>query len=870
MTITKMISFVQGNEDRLKEEERLRREKEREFSKRAKSAGNFNHGGSQAGGNRQFFKKSKSRPAPSSASAPVQRSKFNKKNQNFRTADSQPRLVWATESLVTLFATCVVRGTQGCVIWAQMVALDRHDTEARGDVVTGMLTIFTFDVYALIDPGSTLYYVTPYIAKKFGIKPEKLCEPFEVSTPVGESVIARYIYRGCPVKVHRRLAVTNLVELEMLDFDVIMGMDWLESCYAKVGCRIKIVSFEFPGEPVLEWKGDAVAPRGRFISYLKARKMISKGYIYHLVRVKDADAQIPTLQSVPIVNEFPEVFPEDLPGVPPNREIDLGIDLLPGTKLISIPPYRMAPAELKELKVQLKDLLDKGFIRPSVSPWGAPVLSVQKKDGSLRMCIDYRQLNKATIKNKYPLPRIDDLFDQLQGAQCYSKIDLRSGYHQLKHGKFIAYASRQIKAHEKNYLTHILELAAVVFALKIWRHYLYGVHVDIFTDHKSLQYIFKKRELNLRQRRWLELLKDYDVDILYYPGKANVVDDALSRHSMGSLAHVEADKRTMMKEVHRLENLGLKEGIHKHKTMAFKQGGDDGTLIQRQSMRSRRRWAQGADYVRSPQFQIVVLSSQQTFGNPFRRDWAQGYHSSIKMASYKALYGRRCRSPIGWFEVGEAELLGPDLVYQAMEKVNLIQRHLKTAQNRQKSYSDVQCRDLEFQVDDWLFLKVSPMKGVIRFGKKGKISPRYIGPYRILRRIGHVAYELELPQELAAVHPVFHVSMLNKFMGDPSLMVPTEVIGVKDSLSYEEILVAILDRQIRKLRTKEISSVKVLWKNQKVEEATWEAEEDMKSRYPHLFEEQTENVEGTAVGYHSVAELTGDPQHSSTGNGSLQ
>ncbi|XP_009766246.1 uncharacterized protein [Nicotiana sylvestris] len=213
------------------------------------------------------------------------------------------------------------------------------------------------------------------------------------------------------------------------------------------------------------------------------------------------------------------------------------------------------------------------------------------------------------------------------------------------------------------------------------------------------------------------------------------------------------------------------------------------------------------------------------------------------MAPYEALYGQRCRSPIGWFEVGEAELLGPDLVYQAMEKVNLIQRHLKMAQSRQKSYLNVRHRDLEFQVDDWVFLKVSPMKGIMRFGKKGKLSPRYIGPYRILRRIGQVAYELELPQELAVVRPVFHVSMLKKFMGDPSLVVPTEVIGVKDSLSYKEIPMAILDRQIRKLRTKEIASVKVHWRNQKVEEATWEAEEDMKSRYPHLFEEQKENVE---------------------------
>jgi len=150
------------------------------------------------------------------------------------------------------------------------------------------------------------------------------------------------------------------------------------------------------------------------------------------VRVKDLESEIPSLESVPIVKDFPEVFPDDLLKIPPEREIDFGIDLLPDTQPISIPPYRMSPTELKELKAQLKDLLDKGFIQPSISPWGAPALFVKKKDGSLHMCIDYRQLNKVTIKNKYPLPRIDDLFDQLQGASYFSKIDLRSGYHQLR------------------------------------------------------------------------------------------------------------------------------------------------------------------------------------------------------------------------------------------------------------------------------------------------------------------------------------------------------------------------------------------------------------------------------------------------------
>ena len=137
-------------------------------------------------------------------------------------------------------------------------------------------------------------------------------------------------------------------------------------------------------------------------------------------------------EDVPLVQEFLEVFPEDLPGLPPDREIEFIIELIPSTTSISKAPYRMAPSELKELKVQLQELLDKGFIRPSFSPWGAPVLFVKKKDGTLRLCIDYRELNKVTIKNKYPLPRIDDLFDQLQGASVFSKIDLRSGYHQLK------------------------------------------------------------------------------------------------------------------------------------------------------------------------------------------------------------------------------------------------------------------------------------------------------------------------------------------------------------------------------------------------------------------------------------------------------
>ncbi|XP_060183245.1 uncharacterized protein LOC132613223 [Lycium barbarum] len=178
------------------------------------------------------------------------------------------------------------------------------------------------------------------------------------------------------------------------------------------------------------------------------------------------------------------------------------------------------------------------------------------------------------------------------------------------------------------------------------------------------------------------------------------------------------------------------------------------------------------------------------------------------MAPYEALYGWKCKSPIGWFDVGETKLLGPELVQQVVEKVKLIQERLLTAQSRQKSYSDNRRRDMKFAVGDWVFQNVSPMKGIMRFGKK----------------------------ELEAVHLVFHVSMLHKCLGDPSRITPIEDIQVTEDLSYEEVPVTILDRQDHKFQTKEVASVKVLWWNNNVEEMTWEAEEDMKARYPHLLQ----------------------------------
>ncbi|WMV50863.1 hypothetical protein MTR67_044248 [Solanum verrucosum] len=161
------------------------------------------------------------------------------------------------------------------------------------------------------------------VTVQFSVSPETLSEPFSVSTPVGDPVIARRVYKNCPVTVSQKVTSVDLVGLEMVDSGIILGMDWLHSCYASVDYRTRIVHFQFPDESILEWKGSSLAPMGRFISYLKARKMISNGYLYHLVRVKDSSSETPTLKLVPVVNEFSEVFPEDLPGVPPKREITL-------------------------------------------------------------------------------------------------------------------------------------------------------------------------------------------------------------------------------------------------------------------------------------------------------------------------------------------------------------------------------------------------------------------------------------------------------------------------------------------------------------------------------------------------------------------
>ncbi|GJS87975.1 putative reverse transcriptase domain-containing protein [Tanacetum coccineum] len=889
------------------------------------------------------------------------------------------------------------------------------------NIVTGTFSLNDHFVIVLFDTGADFSFISTEFAPLLNVKPSIANPGYVIEVADGNKVEVDSIFCDCKLELGSSMFSINLIPLGHGIFDVIVGMDWLFQHKVAIVCHEKVV--EIPVED------------GRtLIVYGERTVGIAKA-------LKSAKEDEPKLGDISVVRDFEDVFLEDLTGLPPQRQVEFCIDLVPGATLIAKSPYRLAPSEMQELSGQLQELQDKGFIRPSHSSWGAPVLFVKKKDGSLRMCIDYRELNKLTVKNRYPLPMINDLFNQLQGSHYFSKIDLQSGYHQLRvheddipktvfqtrygHFKFtvmpfgltnvpavfmdlmnrvcrpyldkfiivfiddiliysktkedheevhflghvvnqigihvdpskieavknwktpttpseirsflglaeesevcmgheagrgfsdlkeqlmlcthakgqvIAYASRQLKIHKKNYMTRDLELGAVVFALKTWRHYLYGTKSVIYMDHKSIQHIFDQKELNTRQRRWIELFSDYECEIRYHPGKTRMrekiqaaqsealkqenvlaeslhgLDQQMEKKEDESLYFidriwvplVEGVRTVIMDEAHkskyfvhpiadkmyhdlrdmywwqgmkrdiaiedysteRLAKIYIDEIVARHGVPVSIISDRDGRFTSRcwQTVQKALGTRLDMSTAYHPQTDGQSERTIQTLEDMLRAcvidfggswdvhlplaefSYNNSYHSSIRCAPFEALYGRKCRSPVLWAEIGESSLIGPELVQETIDKVVLIKEKLKATRDHQKSYADNRRKPLEFEV----------------------------GPFEILERIGPVAYRLRLPEELSGVHDTFHVSNLKKCLADASLHVPLDEIKVDKTLCFVEEPVEIMDREVKSLKRSRILLVKVSWNSKRGPEFTWEREDYMKSKYPQLFVERAD------------------------------
>ncbi|KAL8147994.1 hypothetical protein AgCh_005357 [Apium graveolens] len=894
---------------------------------------------------------------------------------------------------------------------------------------------------------------------------EDLDEPLTIEMANKGRVPVKQFCPSYSLEISGYMFSVDLIPFELGDFDVILGMDWLSRYRENIDCKKKRVVPYTSDNRRISYQGQR--QDRKFLSVIQARRLLRQGCEAYLAHVVDTKKETSILDDIPIVREFPDIFPEELPGLPPDREIEFSIDLIPGAEPVSKAPYRMAPMEMKELDKQLQELLDKGVIRPSVSPWGAPVLFVKKKDGKdhavhLQIALQklrekqlyakfskcefwltevhflghvvskevlkvdpvkieavskweqpktpmkirsflglagyYRrflkdfskiasQVTKLTRKNEkfvwtekckesfQELKRrlvtapVLALPDETGNFVIYSDASLKGlGCVLMQHDKVIAYASRQLKPHEQKYPVHDLELAAIVFALKLWRHYLYGEKCDIYTDHKSLKYIFTQKDLNMRQRRWLELIKDYDCSINYHPGKANIVDDALSRKERLNMVKIAEElardfermeieirgsngsqeqlyeitfqpalmekirrcqegvieqeldtltgeelctqkdsqglyrfsSRVWIPNVTELKNEVLQEAhnsrfsIHpdgesrasaaewivtifgdspvweeiamdfvvglpktraNHDTIwviidrltklacflpineryslerlvklyldeiVTKHGVPISIVSDRDPRFNSRFWTKFQECL-GTKLNMSTAYHPQTDGQSertiqtiedmlrvcvldFKGNWDEhlpliefsynnSYHASIGMPPYEALYGQKCRSPLYWNEVGEKKVLGPELVQQTRDAIVLIRKRLEAAQDRQRKYADLHRKDMDFEIGALVLLKVSPWKGLVRFGQKGKLSPRFIGPFEVLKKVGKVAYEIALPPQWQHIHNVFHVSMLKPYVPNSNQVIEYELIELQPDLSYMEQPVQILDRK---------------------------------------------------------------------------
>ncbi|GKA40005.1 putative reverse transcriptase domain-containing protein [Tanacetum coccineum] len=576
------------------------------------------------------------------------------------------------------------------------------------------------------------------------------------------------VLRGCTLGLLGHPFNIDLMLIELGSFDIIIGMDWLASHHAVIVCDEKIVQIPYKDE-VLIVQGDRIGKEKKsklsIISCTKTHKYIKTGCSIFLAQVMKKEtedkSEMKRLEDVPTVRDFPEVFLEDLPGLPPTRQVEFQIDLVP-------------------------ELLDKGFIRPSFSPWGAPVLFVKKKYGYFWMCIDYRELNKLTVKNRYPILRINDLFDQLQGSSVYSKIDLKSRVLSPTQSCEVDIQRRRLGLAYGH-----MSPSKVLFGLTKDQRDSETVNrvsvgprsmqepLKLFLVLKKDRIIASFQSVNFACSKGLDVvLMQMEKVIAYVSRQLKIYEKNYTTHDL-ELGAVEAreDGRRIMER--RLGAMYV------------------GSTVNQYGSRRTLQW-------------ISLLTCQrlrQTDGQSERT--IQTLEDMLRACVID--FGKVWDRHLPLAEVIDAQLTGPEIIHETTEKIIPIKKRIQAARDRQKSYADRRRKPLEFRAGDKVMLKVSPWKGVIRFRKWGKLNPRYIGPFKILAKVGTVAYRLELPEQLSRVHSTFHVSNLKKCFSDEPLAIPLDEIQIDDKLNFIEEPVEIMDREVKRPKQRRIPIVKVRW-----------------------------------------------------------